>query len=100
MKDFRLELTKDDNSIINNRLAITPDLDISIQAGEYNYSEPRENLRDNTRFTAFELGFPNFNPPEYIAAYAEEPDDLQGTVYAYVPYELIQKMIDELRGDS
>jgi len=100
MKDFRLELTRENHSICNDRLAITPDLDISIQASAYHYSIPRQNTPSNAEFIEFELGFPNFNPPDYIAAYAEDPDDLQGTVYAYVPYELIQKMIDELRGDS
>ena len=101
MKDFRTELKRsDENEWLVKRLDINQALNISIQASEYSYCSPRELLFDLQEYYQFELGFPNFTPPDYIMEYAENPDEPQETVYGYVPYELIQRMIDELRSTA
>lgn len=58
---------------------------ISIQAGDGLYSEPRAYDLD---YTSFELGFPNFDC-DYLKPYAEDEKDLQGTVYGYVPWQVV-----------
>ena len=99
MRDFRLELEKDEDCFwLARRFNITEDLTISIQANEFAYCLPRTKNDSYTDYFQLELGFPNFTPPDYIMEYADDPDDPQETVYGYVPYELIQRMIDELRG--
>ena len=98
-KDFREELVKHKGSFLNKRYSITDELDISIQANEFAYCRPRENLQSYTDYYEFELGFPNFDPPTYIMKYVEDPEYPQDTVYGYVPFELIQKMIDDLRSE-
>ena len=64
---------------------------VSIQANEYTYCIPR---RNNEHYTHVELGFPNMVPPDYIIEYAEESDNPLDTIYAYVPVELVNQMID------
>ena len=63
---------------------------VSIQAGKYNYSEPKT---DNSHvYESVELGYPN-RPCMFIKDYAEDPRDLTGTVYGYVPAHIVRKMI-------
>ena len=69
---------------------------VSIQAGS-GYSEPRVMGVMNSesypeRYTAVELGFPS-EADEVIAEYAEDPDDLTGTVYPFVPVEVVVKLL-------
>ena len=63
---------------------------ISVQAGYGWYCEPRENGK--IKYTSVELGFPN-REDELINEYAEDPDDLCGTVYGYVPAEIVEELI-------
>ena len=63
---------------------------VSIQAHDGAYCEPR---RDSFRaYKSVELGFPSA-PDPFIIDYAEDPTDLTGTVYAYVPAAVVYKMI-------
>ena len=63
---------------------------VSIQAGRHNYSEPRTDT--SHAYESVELGFPN-RPCIFIKDYAEDPRDLTGTVYGYVPAHIVRKMI-------
>ena len=67
---------------------------ISIQASEYHYCVPRTN--DAKEYGACELGFPN-QPDELINEYAED-SDYTSTVYAYVPAEVIQALLEKHGG--
>jgi hypothetical protein len=99
-KDFRDEMVVRVDSIhcpIAKRFDITDELSISIQANQVAYCQPRTNLPSYKDYYEFELGFPNFVPPAYIMQYAEDSLYPKNTVYGYVPYDLIQKMIDGLR---
>ncbi len=63
---------------------------VSIQAGLGHYSESE--LDGSKTYKRGELGFPN-RPCIFIKDYAEDPDDLTGTVYGYVPAHIVRKMI-------
>ena len=67
---------------------------VSIQAGRGLYSCPRENVLE---YMAVELGFPNMSD-ELIMEYAEDPDEPTGTVYGYVPVDIVQQLMDKHGG--
>ena len=63
---------------------------ISIQANVFTYCAPRKSLADGS-YAAVELGFPN--------AYEELLDDYsEGTIYPYVPIELVEQVIEKHGG--
>lgn len=68
---------------------------ISVQASEGHYCSPRVN--GDVRYDKVELGFPNMED-ELIAEYAEDPDDLTGTVYGGVPVEIVNQLIEKHGG--
>lgn len=70
--------------------------EMSVQAGTMLYSIPRLDLSDG-EYTACEIGFPN-REEELIEQYAENPEDLTETVYAYVPIEVIGEVIKKHGG--
>ena len=67
------------------------DTKMSVQAGEYLYSTPRT---DFAKFTHVEIGFPTFDPPETWMEYAEDQDEPQETIYAYIPIGLVLDYIN------
>lgn len=69
---------------------------ISIQASEFHYSSPRENV-DPSYYEAVELGFPS-EPDELILSYAEDPEKLTETVYGWVPVSLVDELIKKHGG--
>lgn len=64
-------------------------LELSIQASEMHYCEPRNNRGP---WTKVEIGFPNRYIEELIK-YADDPETPTGTVYGYVPIKLAAKII-------
>ncbi len=85
---------------------------MSIQASANHYCQPRQNffevekesgsnefetVIDYNIYTHFEIGFPSEGEPLLIE-YAEDISDLTGTVYGYVPKELIEKVIEKHGG--
>ena len=70
---------------------LADDSKMSVQAGEYLYSKPST---DFAVFTHVEVGFPSFNPPETWMQYAEDQDDPQKTIYAYIPIGLVLDYIN------
>ena len=63
---------------------------VSIQASRSNYCEPRTDA--SHAYESVELGYPS-RPCMFIKDYAEDPGDLTGTVYGYVPAHIVRKMI-------
>lgn len=63
---------------------------VSVQASQYHYCTPRE---DKGPYTEVEAGFPSVTPPESWIEYAEDKDDLCGTVYAWLPVALVEEFI-------
>lgn len=60
-------------------------LEVSIQANQYTYCEPRDNVGP---YISVELGFPNFKS-KILKQYAENPEALYATVYGNVPVEVV-----------
>ena len=67
---------------------------ISVQASSCHYCSPREDAA--YEYYTVECGFPSV-AEELIAEYAEDPADLTGTVYAYVPVAIAEQLL-ELHG--
>lgn len=68
---------------------------ISVQASKFHYCEPRVN--GDVIYEEVELGYPNMED-ELIAEYAEDPDRLTKTVYAYVPVDIVNQLIEKHGG--
>lgn len=63
---------------------------VSIQASSSHYCDPRE---DNLyEYTTVELGYPSM-ADNIIKDYAEDEEDLTGTVYGHVPVELVEELL-------
>lgn len=67
---------------------------ISVQASRFHYSEPRENSGPYTRV---EVGFPT-EKCEELMEYAENASEPTDTVYAYVPIEIVEALIEKHGG--
>ena len=68
---------------------------MSVQASEGNYSIPRKDDADH--YMEVEIGFPS-DLEESILSYAENSQDPTGTVYGYVPVDLVRHIIDKHGG--
>ena len=63
---------------------------LSVQARSTSYCAPRD---DHGPWLLVEVGFPSATP-EFIMDHCEDPENPTGTVYAYVPIGLVEKLID------
>ncbi len=84
---------------VRERAVCKDGYEVSIQATEYTYCSPRLTFKPNETqtYTAVELGFPNISD-DLLDEYAEDPDEPTGTVYGYVPIELVVKLIEKHGG--
>ena len=64
--------------------------EVSVQASASHYCGPRDNFGP---YIEVELGFP-LEPVEAWMDYAENPDRPTGTVYGYVPIELVEAVLE------
>lgn len=77
-------------SMLRNEYEII-DEKISIQASEYHYSVPRDNVHE---YTSVEIGFPPFKfREEFIKKYADDTENPLDTIYGFVP---IKELAEEL----
>ena len=72
------------------RIVCADGASVSIQAGTGIYSTPRDNRGP---YTHVEAGFPSVEPPASWREYAEDCDNLLGTVYGYMPYDCVDEFI-------
>jgi len=71
-------------------------LTVSVQASGFHYCTPRN---DSGPWTHYELGFPSSRKNlTAIREYAEDPKDLTGTVYPYVPKLKVKQLIRDNGG--
>lgn len=63
---------------------------MSVQASEFNYSNPRDNTGP---YSSAEVGFPS-SYDFYLNKYAENPNTPTETVYGWVPAHVIRMCID------
>ena len=69
---------------------------MSVRAGCGLHSTPRKNLESGD-YTACEVGFPSCEE-ELLMQYAEDPTEPTESVYAYVPVEVIEQVIEKHGG--
>lgn len=80
---------------IRPRMKCADGFEVSVQASETHYCEPRINGAEH--YESVELGFPNTEELE-LMEYAEDPVDPTGTVYGWVPVEVVNKLIEKHGG--
>lgn len=76
------------------RIVCKDGFSISVQGSEYNYSEPRKSAKT---FTKMDLGYPSVEEKD-INEFAEEAEELTSTVYPYVPFEVVEAIIEKHGG--
>ena len=67
---------------------------MSVQAGQSLYSEPRDVVDS---YEEAEVGFPS-TEESLLTSYAEDEENLCGTVYGYVPCSIIDEVIEKHGG--
>ena len=73
-----------------DRVVCADGFTMSVQASVYNYCDPRES--GAPKYDLVEVGFPT-SEESILMPYAETPEDPTGTVYSYVPVELVTNVI-------
>ena len=68
--------------------------EMSVQAGQSLYSEPRD-VADS--YEEVEVGYPS-TEESMLTSYAEDEENLCGTVYGYVPCSIIDQVIEKHGG--
>ena len=68
--------------------------EMSVQAGQSLYSEPRDVVDS---YEEVEVGFPS-TEESLLTSYAEDEENLCGTVYGYVPCSIIDEVIEKHGG--
>lgn len=76
------------------RIECADGFSLSVQANSLTYCAPRDN---NGPYTEVEVGFPS-ERVEALMPYVENADDPTGTVYGYVPVEIVLAVIAEHGG--
>ena len=76
------------------RVVCADGFNMSVQASEYAYCSPRENRGPHYEF---EVGFPSEREP-LLMEWAEQAEDPTGTVYGYVPANVIDEVIKKHGG--
>ena len=71
--------------------------EMSVQASETHYCDPRENFEDASIYTSMEVGYPSATEP-LLMEYAEDENNPTGTVYGWVPVETINKVLENHGG--
>tara|TARA_Y100000310_G_C20469182_1_gene709133 strand:- start:605 stop:916 length:312 start_codon:yes stop_codon:yes gene_type:complete len=71
---------------LNEKIVCVDGFSMSVQAGAGSYCEPRVN--DAQKYTEVEVGFPS-DYESLLAPYAEDKEDYTGTVYGWVPADII-----------
>ena len=76
---------------VRSKITCADGFAVSVQASDYHYCTPRENYGP---YTQVEVGFPS-EPEAALDPYAES---FESAVFAYVPVEVVNKMIDRHGG--
>ena len=70
----------------NKRIECADGFSMSVQASKYNYCAPR--IDNANEYTTVEVGFPS-DYESLLAPWAENPEDCTGTVYGFVPTQVV-----------
>ena len=83
-----------DEYLVRPRIVCIDGFSMSVQGNKYDYCIPRK-LSD--KYDSMEIGFPSEKQPE-LMEFAENENDPTGTVYGYVPIELIHEVVEKHGG--
>lgn len=99
LKQTEPDLEKNDGFHVRDAVRCADGFTISVQGGTWHhYCTPRsEHGQFTSAYDEVECGFPS-EAEELLFNYAEDPSDLTGTVYAYVPIELVEEVIQKHGG--
>ena len=75
---------------LNQKVVCADGFSMSVQANATAYSMPKMN--GAPAYTEVEIGFPSAKE-ELLMAWCDEPDDPTGTVYGYVPAQVVVNVI-------
>lgn len=105
--DEEYSMRRDDNKLKYRQfepIKLTNDLWLSIQASYAHYSRPRETFNDLEEYTHWEMAI--FTKEDFISASQVVPDFdslaelelyFEGSVYPYVPKDLIEELYLEIK---
>ena len=88
------------------RVVCKDGFNVSIQRSHLHYCDLQTDLSgdfysipypDDISETSYELGYPS-EKDDLIMEYAETPDDPTGTVYGFVPYDTVVKLLERHGG--
>lgn len=88
--------TTSHNSELRPMVICNDGFSISIQGQDGSYSIPR---KFTNKYDSMELGYPNM-VDEIIREFAEDVNDPMGSIYGYVDFDIIDKMINNHHGIS
>ena len=72
------------------RVSCADGFTMSVQASQYTYCTPR--FDNAAHYSHVEIGFPSEQEPD-IMEWAESPEDPTGSVYGWVPVEVVEAVI-------
>ena len=75
---------------MNEAVVCADGFKMSVQANNTAYCKPRE--MGQQKYSLVEVGFPSAMEP-MLMPWAESPDDPTGTVYGYVPVDIVTNVI-------
>ena len=75
---------------LNQKVVCADGFSMSVQANATAYSMPK--MTGAPVYTEVEIGFPSAKE-ELLMAWCDEPDDPTGTVYGYVPAQVVVNVI-------
>lgn len=84
-----------ESQAIRPRMKCADGFEISVQASDFHYCSPR--VSGNVKYDKVELGYPSIAEP-LIVEYAEDDEDLTGTVYGWVPVEVVNAVVERHGG--
>jgi hypothetical protein len=84
-------------SHVIERIVCADGVSLSVQASDCHYCTPRD---DAGPYTHVEVGYPSVVPPRSWMQYAEDRQHPRGTVYGYVPIEMVVRFIKRHGGIS
>ena len=93
--DVRTFLEKTHGDRLRPKVQCVDGFTMSVQASKYHYCTPRDS--DDWRYTEAEVGFPS-SQEDLLMPYAESPEKPTGTVYDWVPVDVVQQVIDKHGG--
>lgn len=93
--DYLIKNKSDGRYPMIARIKCTDGFNLSVQCNSANYCSPRED--HSSYYSLVEVGFPSAPPTKFLN-YAEDQENPTGTVYGYVPIELVADEINSHGG--